>query len=152
MFGPHGANFPKTILRLAQEGAGFEVVADQVGAPTSAELLAEATALALRRVALPGAAGQALAGTYHVAASGQTSWHAYAQHVVAQALARGIRLQASPGGIVAVAASARGAPAARPANGVLDTGKFRTTFGIALPDWRHHVDRLIAQLAEQGTP
>ncbi|NNG22672.1 dTDP-4-dehydrorhamnose reductase [Telluria aromaticivorans] len=152
VFGRHGANFPKTILRLARERTGFDVVADQSGAPTSAELLADATALALQRIALAGDAAPSLSGTYHLTAAGHTTWHAYAVHVVGQALARGARLQATRGRIVPVAASDWGAAAARPANSLLDTGKFRNTFGLALPDWRYHIDRLIAELAEQGNP
>ncbi|QOY93630.1 dTDP-4-dehydrorhamnose reductase [Massilia sp. UMI-21] len=150
VFGPRGANFPKTILRLARERSRLEVVADQVGAPTSAELLADLTALALQRIALGGAAAAALSGTYHVAAAGQTSWHAYARHVVGQALEQGARLRASPEDIVPVAAAAWGAAAPRPANSLLDTGKFRAAFGLALPDWRHHVNRLVAELADAG--
>ncbi|MGI4842062.1 MAG: dTDP-4-dehydrorhamnose reductase [Janthinobacterium lividum] len=150
VFGPHGANFPKTILRLARERPQLEVVADQFGAPTSAELLADLTALALQHIALRGVGAGELAGTYHVAASGRTSWHAYACHVVAQALAQGARLQAGPAQISPVTAAAWRAAAPRPRNSLLDTGKFRTAFGLALPDWRHHVNRLVAELAEGG--
>lgn len=148
VFGSHGANFPKTILRLARERPRIEVVADQIGAPTSAELLADLTALALQRIALRGAEAGELAGTYHVSASGQTSWHAYACHVVGQALAHGARLQAGPEHIAPIAAAAWRAAAPRPANSLLNTGKFRAAFGLALPDWRHHLNRMIAELAE----
>lgn len=151
VFGRHGANFAKTILRLAAQRTSFDVVADQVGAPTSAELLADATLLALHRIATMGSAAQ-MSGTYHVTASGQASWHAYACHVVAQALANGIRLQATPERITPIAAKDWGAAAARPANSLLDTARCRAAFGLALPDWRHHVNRLIAELAEQGKP
>lgn len=150
VFGPHGANFPKTILQLARERPQLEVVADQIGAPTSAELLADLTALALQHIALRGIGAGELAGTYHVAASGQTNWHAYACHVLAQALAQGARLQAGPGQILPVTTAAWPAAAQRPLNSLLDTNKFRTAFGLALPDWRHHVNRLIAGLAEGG--
>lgn len=148
LFGRQGANFPKTILRLAREKPQLEVVADQIGAPTSAELVADITALALQHIALRGVEAGALAGTYHVAASGQTSWHAYACHVVGQALAQGARLQLRPERIFPVTTATWRAAAARPGNSLLDTGKFRTTFGLTLPDWRHHVNRLIAELAE----
>lgn len=150
VFGPHGANFPKTILRLARERPQLDVVADQIGAPTSAELLADLTALALQHITLRGVGAGELAGTYHVAASGQTSWHAYACHVVGQALAHGARLQAWPERILPTTTAAWRAAAPRPANSLLDTGKFRTAFGLALPDWRHYVNRLIAELAESG--
>jgi len=77
-----GANFARTILRLAREREQLQIVADQFGAPTGADLLADATALALHRLD-----NDALSGTYHVAAGGRTSWHAYARHVVEEALA-----------------------------------------------------------------
>lgn len=150
VFGAHGANFPKTILRLARERPQLEVVADQLGAPTSAGLLADLTALALQHIAWRGVGAGELAGTYHVAASGETSWHAYARHVVAQALAQGARLRAGPEHILPITTASWRAAAPRPANSSLDTTKFRSAFGLALPDWRHHVDLLIAELAEGG--
>lgn len=142
-----GQNFPRTILRLAREREQLKVVADQFGAPTGAELLADATALALHRIAGLGAQADALSGTYHLAASGRTSWHACARHVVAEALAHGVVLRAAPEGILPIATRDWPTPAARPANGTLDCAKFCTAFGLALPDWRHHLNRFVATLA-----
>lgn len=150
VFAARGGNFAKTMLRLAKERAQLNVIADQHGAPTSAELLADATALALHRIAMLGAAAGALSGTYHLAAAGVTSWHGYAQHVLAQAIAHGADLQAGPEQVQPIATSAYPTPAARPRNSRLDTQRFCTSFGLALPDWRHHVNRLVAELAAQG--
>ena len=136
-----GANFARTILRLAREREQLQVVADQFGAPTGADLLAYATALALHRLDR-----DALSGTYHVAAGGRTSWHAYARHVVEQALAQGAPLRATPETILPTASADWPTPAARPANGTLDSSKFRAAFGLALPDWRHHLNRYVAIL------
>lgn len=152
VFGIRGANFAKTMLRLAQERDSLEVVADQVGAPTGAALLADATALALYRIASSGRDAQAYSGTYHVAAGGSTSWHAYACHVLARARERGALLRAGPEQVRPVGSGAFAAPAARPANSRLDCTKFRNRFGLALPDWRHHVDRLVDELAAPGKP
>lgn len=152
VFGRRGANFPKNILRLAKERARLEVVADQAGAPTSAEMLADLTALVLYRIAIARDTVEALSGTYHVAASGRTSWYAYARHLVEQALAQGTRLALSPEGIRPVTAAQWGAAAARPNNSLLDTAKFRAAFGLTLPDWREHVNRLVAELAAEGKP
>ena len=149
VFAPRGGNFAKTMLRLAGERDQLNVVADQFGAPTGAELLADATALALHRIALQGADADALSGTYHLAASGETSWHAYARHVIGQARALGVMLKAGPEQVMPIAASAFPAPAPRPANSRLDCSKFRASFGLQLPDWRHHVDRLVAELASR---
>lgn len=150
VFAPRGGNFARTMLRLAKERDTLNVVADQFGAPTGAELLADATALALYRIALRGAAADALSGTYHLAASGATSWHAYARHLVEQALLHGAALKAGPDRVLPIAASAYQTLAARPANSRLDCAKFRDSFGLSLPDWRHHVNRLVAELATQG--
>lgn len=150
VFAARGGNFAKTMLRLAKEREALSVVADQHGAPTGAELLADATALALHRLAWLGVEADGLSGTYHLAASGSTTWHAYARHVLAQAQAHGAELKAGPDAVQAIASSAFPTPAARPANSRLDSSKFCTHFGMALPDWRHHVDRMIAELSAQG--
>jgi dTDP-4-dehydrorhamnose reductase len=150
VFAPRGGNFAKTMLRLAKERDALNVVADQHGAPTGAELLADVTALALHRISLLGADARTLSGTYHLAASGSTTWHAYAQHVLAQARGHGAVLKAGPEQVLPIAASAFPTPAVRPANSRLDSSKFCTSFGLVLPDWRVHVNRLIAELAAQG--
>ena len=150
VFAARGGNFAKTMLRIAKERETMSVVADQHGAPTGAELLADATALALHRLTWPGPDAGALSGTYHLAAGGSTTWHAYARHVLAQAQTHGAVLKAGPEAVLAIASSAFPTPAARPANSRLDASKFCTHFGLALPDWRHHVDRMIAELSAQG--
>jgi len=150
VFAARGANFATTMLRLAKERASLAVVADQHGAPTGAALVADATALALHRLRGAGAAAEAMAGTYHLAAAGATTWHGYAQHLLAQALAQGARLQAGPGAVLPTDSAHWPAPAARPRNSRLDTQRFETTFGMRMPDWRDHVDRLVAELAAAG--
>lgn len=150
VFAPRGGNFAKTMLRAAKEREQLNVVADQYGAPTGAELLADATALALHRIASLGNDAHALSGTYHLAASGHTTWHAYARHVIEQALAHGAVLKAGPDAVLPISASAFPTPAVRPANSRLDCSKFCTSFGLSMPDWRYHVNRLIAELAAQG--
>lgn len=150
VFALRGGNFAKTMLRLAKERDALNVVVDQHGAPTAAELLADATALALRRIFLVGVDASALSGTYHLAAAGATTWHAYARHVLAQAQLHGASLKAGPEQVVPINASAFPAPAPRPANSRLDSSKFCSSFGLVLPDWRYHVNRLIAEMASQG--
>lgn len=150
VFAARGGNFPTTILRLAKERDSLSVIADQYGAPTSAELIADATALALHRLRGAGPAASAMSGTYHLAAAGATTWHGYAQHVLAEALARGARLQATPESVLPVTTQAWPTPAARPRNSRLDTRLFETTFSLRMPHWRDHVDRLVAELAATG--
>ena len=150
VFAARGGNFAKTILRLAKERESIEVVADQHGVPTGAELVADATALALYNTCRAGVSIGKLSGTYHLTANGATTWHGYAQHVLAQALKHGAQLKAKPETLQPIAAEAYRTSAARPRNSRLDSQLFETTFGLQLPDWRHHVDRLIAELAAQG--
>lgn len=150
VFAARGDNFAKTMLRLGKERETLNVVGDQHGAPTGAELLADSTTLALQRIALAGSGARELSGTYHLTASGSTTWHAYARHVLAQARAYGVVLRTSPDAVQPIATSAFPTPATRPANSRLDCSKFCTNFGMVLPDWRYHVNRLIAELAAQG--
>ncbi len=142
VYGARGGNFARTILRLAQEKDHLSVVDDQFGAPTGAELLADVTAHALR-AALD---HPALAGLYHVAAGGETTWHGYARHVLAQAQAQGLALRVTPDRVEAVPTSAYPTAARRPANSRLDTGALRRAFGLTLPDWRVGVDRMLAEV------
>ncbi len=140
--GARGANFAKTMLRFAAERERLNVVDDQFGAPTGAELLADLGAQLLRdALRRPG-----LAGTYHAAAGGETSWHGYARHVIEFARAAGQPVRVAPEAVIAVPTSAFPTPARRPANSRLNTRKLRDTFGLTLPDWRVGVDRVLAEL------
>jgi dTDP-4-dehydrorhamnose reductase len=152
VYASRGANFPKTMLRLAAERESLRVVADQHGTPTSAELLADITLLALYRIHCATTNADALAGTYHVVARGETTWHEYARYVVALALARGATLRCAPEGIEPISSEAYPVAAVRPKNSRLDTAKLRSTFGVHLPDWRYHVARLVDELSLQGAP
>jgi len=148
--GAHGGNFLKTMLRLAAERDALRVVADQVGAPTSTELLADVTVKLLQ--AMSGAADDdARWGIYHLAAAGEVSWHGYAQHVVAGALQRGAQLKASPETVSPITTAEYPVPAPRPLNSRLNTRKLQTTFGIALPAWQVGIDAILDQLISTRT-
>jgi len=147
VYGRHGSNFAKSILRLARERDRLRVVDDQVGAPTPAELIADVTALVLHLVKRdPGAAS--LLGTYHLSAAGRTNWHGYARELLRLGHARGMALRARPESIEAIDSAAYGSPAARPANSVLDCGKLERAFGVRLPDWTEPLDRFVDEMAE----
>jgi dTDP-4-dehydrorhamnose reductase len=146
-----GNNFVKTMLRLARERDELKVIDDQHGAPTSAELIVDVTALALHQLSsMPD--GAALSGTYHLSASGHTTWYDYARYVLELAQAHGVALKASPDAVRAIPTEAYPLPATRPRNSRLDTTKLANTFHLQLPDWRHHVQRLVDELTAQGTP
>lgn len=143
--GVHGANFLKTMLRLAAERDTLRVVADQHGAPTTASLIADVTADVLQ-VMLAASDGDKRWGLYHLAAAGETSWHGYARHVIGRARELGIPLKAMPDSVAAIPTADYPTPAARPANSRLDTTRLRKTFAVRLPDWRHGVDHMLEQL------
>ena len=142
VYAARGGNFARTMLKLAQERDALKVIDDQIGAPTGADLLADLTAHAMRSVALQPQHG----GTYHAVASGHTSWHGYATHVIENARARGVPIRVAREAIAAVPTSAFPTPARRPANSRLDTHKLRNTFGLQLPDWQSGVDRMLAEV------
>jgi dTDP-4-dehydrorhamnose reductase len=143
--GTHGNNFLKTMLRLAAERDGLRVVADQMGVPTSTDLLAKVTFDILQTM-LPAAKDDARFGTYHLAPAGETSWHAYAQYVIAGALKRGAHLTCKPESIEPIPTSAYLLPAPRPTNSRLNTEKIRSTFGTDLPAWQVGVDAILDAL------
>jgi len=141
VYAARGGNFAKTMLRLAAERESLTVIDDQIGAPTSAEMLADVTAHAMRAaVARP-----ELAGTYHCAADGQTSWRGYAQFVLTQAQEMGVLLKAGPDQVQATSTAQYPTPAQRPLNSRLDTGKLRSAFSLHLPLWQIGVQRMLQE-------
>ena len=143
--GAHGANFAKTMLRLAAERESLNVVADQFGAPTSAALLADLTAQIVRQYQREG--GKAFPyGTYHVVAGGETNWCDYARFVIAEALAAGKPLKVPPEAVLPIATADYPTPARRPANSRLDTRRFRDTFGMCSPHWQDGVRHVLQQI------
>jgi dTDP-4-dehydrorhamnose reductase len=142
VYAARGGNFAKTMLRLAQERERLTVIDDQFGAPTGADLLADVTAHAIRQVLQrPGDAG-----LYHLVASGQTSWHGYAKHVLDHAVRAQAAIKLIASEVAPVPTSAFPTPAQRPLNSRLDTGKLQATFGLRLPAWQHGVDRMLAEV------
>jgi dTDP-4-dehydrorhamnose reductase len=142
VYAARGGNFAKTMLKLAQERETLTVIDDQIGSPTGADLLADLTAHALRAAAVR----PELAGTYHAVASGETSWHGYAQHVIAFARAAGLPIKVAADAIASVPTSAFPTPARRPANSRMATSKLRETFGLRLPRWQQGVERMLAEV------
>lgn len=143
--GAHGRNFARTILALGQERDTLRVVNDQIGAPTTAALIADVTARIIDRAWLHGERAAFPAGVYHLAAAGETSWHGYAKEVLRHAASRGVALKVVPDRIEAIASKAYPQVAQRPANSRLDTRKLCETFDIYLPEWRTGVQHLIDQ-------
>ncbi len=142
VYGARGGNFARTMLKLAQQRDALSVIDDQFGAPTSAELLADVTAHALRAaMARPG-----MAGLYHCVAGGETSWYGYASYVLEQAQLLGWALKAGPAQVAAVPTTHYPTPARRPLNSRLDTTRLQQTFGLQLPHWQVQVQRMIQEI------
>ena len=142
VYAARGGNFAKTMLRLAQERETLSVIDDQFGAPTGADLLADVSAHAIRQVLQR----PRDAGLYHLAASGETTWHKYAKHVVAQSIRAQPAIKIIASDIKAVASSAFQTAATRPLNSRLNTARLQQTFGLSLPPWQHGVDRMLAEI------
>ena len=142
VYAARGGNFAKTMLRLAAERDQLKVIADQIGAPTGADLLADLTAQMIPAVL----AQPSLSGTYHAAAAGETSWHAYAQHVIDLARTRGLTLKVAADQVLAIPTADYPTPATRPLNSRLDTAKLRAAFSLTLPPWQQGVERMLTEI------
>lgn len=142
VYSARGGNFAKTMLRLAQDRDLLTVVNDQFGAPTSAELLADVTAHAIKHLQRQ----PEHAGLYHLAAGGHTNWFLYAKEVLALAKAAGFAMKTDADAVQAVPSSAFAAAAKRPHNSRLDTRRLQSTFGLTLPPWQQGVARMLAEI------
>ena len=141
VYAARGGNFAKTMLRLAADRERLTVIDDQFGAPTGAELIADVTAHAIRQVLQR----PQDAGTYHLAAAGETTWNGYARHVIATARQLKPDTPLAVQEVAAVPTSAFPTPAQRPHNSRLDTTRLQRTFGLRLPAWQQGLDRMLAE-------
>lgn len=137
VYAAHGKNFLRTMLRLAAEREELRVVADQVGTPTPAALIADVTAQVL-------AQPPERSGIWHLTAAGETSWHGFAQAIVDAAVQRGLLAKAPK--VTPIAAADYPTPARRPAYSRLDTSRLQRDFGVEFPDWRRGLEKILAQL------
>jgi dTDP-4-dehydrorhamnose reductase len=145
VYAAHGQNFLRTMLRLAAERDELRIVADQQGSPTDTRLIVGATLAALDAWFRAGPDRRAeLSGTYHLVASGHTSWHGFATAIMQEAKARGLLSRVPQ--VVPITSAQFPTPAKRPAWSVLDNTGFQRQFGYALSDWRQGLRRVIDTL------
>ena len=140
VFAQKGKNFLKTMLTLSQQREELSVIDDQIGAPTSAELIADVSAHAIVQTLRD----QTKIGIYHLVASGETSWFEYANYIFEQAKSLGVNLaiqQVNP-----IPTAAYPTPAKRPHNSRLNNQKIQHAFQIYLPDWKVHVQRTVIEV------
>ena len=143
VYGAHGQNFIKTILRLASERPYLSIIDDQWGAPTGAELLADVTGQIVPQILKD----ETKSGTYHCAARGETNWHGYARYIVETASSLGQALSIGADAIEAIPASQYKTAAKRPLNSRLDCSSLERTFSLTLPHWQLGVARVISEIA-----
>jgi dTDP-4-dehydrorhamnose reductase len=146
VYGPRGRNFFLTVLRLARERKELKVVNDQFGAPTSARIIAEATANAIARI-FPGRGLDAerfreMGGLYHLSAGGRTTWYEFACEI--------LRGREGSAKVLPIPTSGYPSPAPRPANSVLDNARLERQFGIAMPDWKVGLKLCLEEVERQG--
>jgi len=144
VYAARGHNFLRTMLRLAGERDELRVVADQIGAPTPARLIADATATMLSAWSEDGADARR-DGTYHVVSGGHCSWFDFAGAIIGAAADRGLIARRPP--VVPIATADYPTRARRPAFSVLDTSKAAKAFGLQFPDWRVGLESVLDALA-----
>jgi dTDP-4-dehydrorhamnose reductase len=140
VYGSRGRNFLLTILRLAQERDELKIVDDQIGAPTSSRMIAEATAQILAQTGgNPGGAS----GIYQLTAAGQTSWYGFAAAI----LERRAKSTGVPGArLIPIPTSDYPLPAPRPLYSVMANDKLRHAFGMAIPAWQTGLNLCMAEM------
>ena len=138
VYGARGQNFMLTMMRLAREREQLRVVCDQFGCPTWSRMIAETTALALKQI-LAATEQASFKGLYHLAASGQTTWHGFAEAIIRLMPAEGKKCKSIEG----ITTSEYPLPAKRPAYSVLSCEKLQKTFGLQLPDWEESLRQVV---------
>lgn len=142
VYAARGNNFIKTMLRLAQQRDKLSVVNDQIGSPTGAELIADATAYALLLLRHE----PEVSGLYHLTANGYTSWYDFAKLVLERAGNANLPLKVRANDVESISTENYPLPAKRPLNSRLDTSKLENTFGLRMPDWQRGVLRVVDEI------
>jgi dTDP-4-dehydrorhamnose reductase len=138
VYGARGQNFMLTMIRLAREREKIRVVADQFGCPTWSRMIAETTTLTLQKTMAQRDLG-AFTGVYHLAASGTTSWHGFAQGIMSQMPEAGKKCSV----VEAITTAEYPTPTRRPAYSVLGCDKLSATFGLRLPPWEESLQQVL---------
>jgi dTDP-4-dehydrorhamnose reductase len=148
VYGVRGHNFLRTMLRLAAERTELRVVADQVGAPTWARWIAEATAQIALQAQQRRAVKKFASGIYHLTSAGSTSWHGFASEIMAGYRKLYPEVPLAVQSIEAISTAQYPTPAKRPANSRLDCSRIAADYGIASPDWREALYLFLQDMPE----
>ena len=146
VFAARGGNFVRSMLRLGAEWERLTIVDDQIGAPTWARNLADATAHAIRQSMVERAAGGFASGLYHLTSSGETSWCGFARTIFTEARMRLPETELRVAEVAAIGSAEWPTPAARPHNSRLDCTAFERRFGIRLPHWHDALARCLDEM------
>ena len=150
VYGARGSNFLLTMLRLARERSELRIVDDQIGAPTSSECIAQATAGILAQLLAPAGGGlDGRSGIYNLTSTGETSWCGFAKALLTQSAAT---FGFSVPSLVPIRTSDYPRPARRPANSRLSCQRLAETFGINMPSWEDALSLVLETLAEGASP
>jgi len=144
VFGSHGNNFLKVMLRLMQEKDLLNIVSDQWGSPTSASMLSDVTFKIVDLIFKSKNFNDY--GTYHVTSEGETNWHAYASFIAIEAMKLNVIIKCIPQHIHPIPTSAYPTAAKRPPNSRLNTDKIKKTFKLELPKWQDEVKKILREL------
>ena len=146
LYSTYGNNFVNTVLRIAKERSELRIICDQIGVPTSAELVADVSSLCLSHIIQDGLSSKDISGVYHLTSTGKTSWYNFAKYVIIEAQKLGGVFLANSENIIAINTLEYPLPAKRPLNSLLNSQKLCKTFNLYLPSWKIHVDRTIKEL------
>lgn len=143
VFGAHGHNFVKSMLRLGREREELGVVADQRGCPTSAASIAEALWSIASKYREQGSLPW---GLYHFSGTPACSWHEFAVEIFRQAHEQGLLIKTPT--VRAIATTDYPTPARRPVCSVMDTTKLAASLGVAGTSWKSDLKHILKSLAE----
>jgi dTDP-4-dehydrorhamnose reductase len=144
VFGVHGNNFLKTILRLIQEKESLNIVGDQCGSPASSSMLADVTLKIVDTILKNKNFNDY--GTYHVTSDGETNWQQYASLIASELIKLNIKIKCEPDKIRPIVTSEYPTAAKRPLNSRLNTDKIKKTFMLELPHWESEVKRVLKEI------
>ena len=145
IYSPSGSNFVNTIIKLAREKDKLSVINDQIGAPTSAEFVANVTAQCLKR----GINYQNM-GTYHLASGESVSWYEFAKYILNYLKNKGVIFRLDIDNITPITSAEYNSPAKRPHNSVLDTQLIQKTFSINIPSWKDQIEQTLSAIEISG--
>ncbi len=146
VFASRGHNFVKSMLRLAAEREELNIVADQIGAPTSARLIAQTTAHLIKQAQKERSSNTFESGIYNLTGAGETSWYEFAQTIIDLAREKGVNLKNKV--VNPIPTSSYPTPAKRPANSRLSCEALEKRFGLFMPKWQDTLKLCVQELTE----